>query len=419
MFSFLLHKDFRPSFLKNRHFIATLLLAYILIAFHQSLLLFIRSVSAMFSVTFYSSLKLLLIILCLIIPSQSLDLRRCAVAGATGRTGRLVVEELLRRNISVVALVRDPDKANQVFSKFDASSSSNLEICKCDLTNQQEIVTVMNGVDAALWCATGFSDAPNVNFLEKMKRMLMGAIAPKRSIDAVGIPVVAECLLRANHKKSMERGASSENDLATAGMLPKLVMLSSAGVTRPAWDESKKEKFRGCADIPIVRLNPFGILDVKRQSEDALRQSGVPYCVVRPGGLNDNWPAGSRPIFSQGDVAVGRMNRKDVADVLVDVLTTPEATGKTFELIAAQGYPKAVSIGPALARLSLDTDGPLSMDAIAATYSAMQQLLPGEQQDSAALAMGQTYEELDSGTTGAFGVRGQEAAEAVAPKPSL
>jgi hypothetical protein len=58
------------------------------------------------------------------------------------------------------------------------------------------------------------------------------------------------------------------------------------------------------------------------------------------------------------------------------------------------------------------------MDTLKATYSAMQQLLPGERQDSAALAMGQTYEQLDKGEVGRLGRRGEEDAEAAAPKPS-
>jgi hypothetical protein len=48
----------------------------------------------------------------------------------------------------------------------------------------------------------------------------------------------------------------------------------------------------------------------------------------------------------------------------------------------------------------------------------MQQLLPGEKQDAAALAMGQTYEQLDKGETGRLGARGTENAEAAAPKPT-
>ena len=39
---------------------------------------------------------------------------RVAVAGATGRTGRLVVQELLDRGVQVVSMVRDLDKAKEV-----------------------------------------------------------------------------------------------------------------------------------------------------------------------------------------------------------------------------------------------------------------------------------------------------------------
>jgi len=145
----------------------------------------------------------------------------------------------------------------------------------------------------------------------------------------------------------------------------------------------------------------------------------VNYSIFRPGGLNDNWPSGSRPVFSQGDIAVGRINRKDVATILVDILTTPEATGKTFEGVALAGYPPAVEgIGKALSRLQPDTAGIPSNEVLSASYNAMQQLLPGEKQDAAALAMGQTYEQLDKDEIGRLGKRGQENAEAAAPRPS-
>lgn len=145
---------------------------------------------------------------------------------------------------------------------------------------------------------------------------------------------------------------------------------------------------------------------------------GVSYCIFRPTGLNDKWPSGSRPIFSQGDVAVGRINRKDVATILADCIDTPQATGKTFEAFSVEGYPPASSISDAVGRLRPDSDGPISIETLSATYSSMQQLLPGEKQDAAALAMGQTYEELDADKTGRLGVKGSENAEAVAPKPS-
>lgn len=160
-------------------------------------------------------------------------------------------------------------------------------------------------------------------------------------------------------------------------------------------------------------------LSRKRESEEKLRSMGIPYCIVRPAGLNDDWPSPSRPLLSQGDVAVGRINRKDVARLLVDVLSETEATNKTFECISVAGYPPSRSLQPALSKLLPDNQiETMSEETLFATYSTMQQLLPGEKQDAAALAMGQTYEQLDKGVTGRLGERGKENAEAAAPKPT-
>ena len=307
-------------------------------------------------------------------PIQLSDaVKTVAVAGATGRTGSLVVQELLDRGVDVVALVRNLDKAAEVLPGADAGS--NLKIIKCDLSNEEDIQQAVSGTDAAVWCATGFSDGPS-SFIDRIKNIFGVAVTPKKSIDAVGIVALAEAFA----------SIKGNND-----NLPKVVMLSSAGVTRPSWDDEKKALFVGAADIPIVRLNPFNILNIKAESEEKLRRSGTPYCIYRPSGLNDQHPAGSRPVFSQGDLAVGRINRKDVATILVDCLATEEALGKTFEAFSLAGYPPAKDgIGPALARLRPDAEGIPSNEVLAATYSAMQQLLPGETQQPERLAMGQT-----------------------------
>ena len=324
-----------------------------------------------------------------------------AVAGATGRTGSLVVQELLNREVSVIALVRNLEKAEETLP----TSSASLKVVKCDLSDDDDIKQAVADTDAAIWCATGFSDGPS-SIIDRIKNLFGVALTPKKSIDAVGIVALAEAF------------ASSSAVNGSGSNLPKVVMCSSAGVTRPSWDDEKKEMFPGAADIPIVRLNPFNILNIKAESEEKLRQSGTPYCIYRPSGLNDKHPAGSRPVFSQGDVAVGRINRKDVATILVDCLATEEATGKTFEAFSLAGYPPAKSIGPALARMRPDAEGLPSNEVLMATYSAMQQLLPGETQQPEKLAMGQTYEQLDSGKEGRLGKRGEEDAVGAAPKPT-
>eukprot|EP00526_Cylindrotheca_closterium_P016436 CAMPEP_0113661064 /NCGR_PEP_ID=MMETSP0017_2-20120614/33231_1 /TAXON_ID=2856 /ORGANISM="Cylindrotheca closterium" /LENGTH=336 /DNA_ID=CAMNT_0000575735 /DNA_START=24 /DNA_END=1032 /DNA_ORIENTATION=- /assembly_acc=CAM_ASM_000147 len=290
-----------------------------------------------------------------------------AVCGSTGRVGRRVVFELLDRGY---AIVRNAEKAENVLPCQDPK----VTVVKCDLSSEQDIAASIQGCDAVVWCATGFSDAED-GFIQKLKSLFGIALEPKKSIDSVGIPAIANCMLNA-----------SKTELSS----PRLIMLSSAGTSRPSWSEEKKAKFIRCSDIPIVRLNPFGILDIKADSEKKLRETGVSYCIVRPCGLNDDWPSGCRPVFSQGDVAVGRINRKDVARILVDVASSPEACGKTFEVFSLNGYAPPTSIVPLLDKLRDDSEV-ISEETLENTYNLVQQLLPGEQQDSASLAMGQTY----------------------------
>jgi hypothetical protein len=64
-----------------------------------------------------------------------------------------------------------------------------------------------------------------------------------------------------------------------------------------------------------------------------------------------------------------------------------------------KGYPPPRSLGPALARLQLDSQAAAASDDVAAyaQYSLLQQLLPGEAQDPTALEMGVKYEQVDRG----------------------
>lgn len=91
---------------------------------------------------------------------------RIAIAGATGRTGRHVVSKLLSNEIPVYALVRDTDKAAELFDPTDEL----LSIRKTDLGNEEDVLKAMEEVDcdAAIWCATGFSDAPDQSIWTKV-----------------------------------------------------------------------------------------------------------------------------------------------------------------------------------------------------------------------------------------------------------
>jgi uncharacterized protein YbjT (DUF2867 family) len=333
---------------------------------------------------------------------------RIVVAGASGRVGSRVVRTLLERtNSTVVALTRSKVSEEKLNAALETSNVAmadvrdRLEIVPCDLRNEWQISGLTKGADAAIWCATGFSDGSTpLNKLIGLFYLYTG-----RSVDVSGIASLGNAMRKARKA----RGDASD------GL--DVVMCSSAGVTRTVWSAEKQALYPGAADIPIVRLNPFGILDQKRKSEEALRATGCRYAIVRPTGLNDNWPSG-RAVLTQGDMAVGRINRDDVAELLCVLVAESAAAGKTFEAMGVPAYPKLRSLSPALARLRTDAQlekqgGTLSDAELALEYGLLQQLLPGEAGDAAALAMGQTYEQLDQGQQGRLGERGTEKAPLV------
>ncbi|KAG5179544.1 NADH:ubiquinone oxidoreductase complex I [Tribonema minus] len=111
---------------------------------------------------------------------------------------------------------------------------------------------------------------------------------------------------------------------------PAVVLVSSAGaerVNRLTAEERAK-------DIPIVQLNPQGILNWKFKAETALRTSGVPYAIVRAAGLLPGAKGdGPRLLqLGQADRFSGRITRAELAKAVAATLNSPHATGKTFEV---------------------------------------------------------------------------------------
>jgi len=292
--------------------------------------------------------------LLLVASTQALHV---AIAGATGRTGRLIVDELVAHGHAVTALVRDPAAAKEVLPPTVQIECVDFADAKGGVMRR-----ACASADRLIWAASGFTESGE-------------------SIDNCGMALLP-------YLDNLWRGASDA---------PSVVFLSSAGVTRTSWDEGKKERLLGASDIPIIRLNPGGILEQKCKAEQALRESGLPYVVVRPTGLKfEGWPSG-RPVLSQGDVAVGRTNPTDLAAHLVALLEEPTAAGRTYEYFTLAGYPPPRELSPLLERLTPDAAGALDESAVDATYHALQQLLPGEEQDATKLEMGRTYEQLDAG----------------------
>lgn len=102
----------------------------------------------------------------------------------------------------------------------------------------------------------------------------------------------------------------------------------------------------------------------KRRGERLVRASGNEYTIVRPGWFDLNGDDELRITMRQGDThhvgtpADGVIARSQIARVLVESLTNPNAVGRTFELVAERGAEQD-DLSPVFAALQPDAAGAL------------------------------------------------------------
>ncbi|WP_250121565.1 CIA30 family protein [Chroococcidiopsis sp. CCMEE 29] len=114
----------------------------------------------------------------------------------------------------------------------------------------------------------------------------------------------------------------------SSASLPQFVLVSSAGVTRPGRPGINLEE-----EPPAVRLNDQlgGILTWKLRGEESVRESGMPYTIIRPCALTEE-PGVKALIFEQGDNIKGKVSRDAIAEVCIQALEQPQACNVTFEV---------------------------------------------------------------------------------------
>jgi hypothetical protein len=160
-----------------------------------------------------------------------------------------------------------------------------------------------------------------------------------------------------------------------SGMTPKLVLLSTAAASRVGWSRETKKRYPAAAELPIVRFDPQNILGVKAREEAGVRAAGLPYCIVRPCNLDEEYVSEGGYVLSSGDVATGRISHRDVAALLVSALLEPGACGKTLEAFTLPTLPKR-PLAAAFRALPADREAAGSPPPEDAAYSLLQQLAP-------------------------------------------
>jgi uncharacterized protein YbjT (DUF2867 family) len=105
-------------------------------------------------------------------------------------------------------------------------------------------------------------------------------------------------------------------------------MVSSAGVTQTGTSDAT------AAPRPSQELGD--ILAWKSKAENLIRDSGIPYTIIRPTALTED-PGHQPLIMAQGDILAGNVSRADVANLCVQALRWRGATHKTVEIAQGDG----------------------------------------------------------------------------------
>ena len=254
-------------------------------------------------------------------PAQAEGTKKVVVAGATGQTGRRVLERLAASgNLEVVGGVRSVDKATQSLSesstvvrgamvqKVASVDTSAVALAHLDVVKDSvdEMAQTLEGADS-LVIATGFVPGNPL----KMNQAA-------HDVDNVGTCKLVDAAKKAGVKK--------------------VVMVSSILTNGRNWGQEKSPGF--------VVTNAFGnVLDEKIVAENYLRASGMDWTIVRPGGLKAKPPTGALKISGEDTLNAGEVSRDLVADVCVASLTDSKAKNKILEIIEDDDKPPAVFNG--------------------------------------------------------------------------
>jgi putative NADH-flavin reductase len=192
---------------------------------------------------------------------------RVAVLGATGRTGRAVVDELLLRSHEVVVLVREPRTA---------ALPSEVATVGGDARDPSAVAAVVRGAQS-----------------------VVSALGPRRK-DVTLHREVAPLLVEAMRRAGVRR----------------FVGISGAGVDVPGDAKSRRDRV---VSALIQRLGGRAVQD-KAIEQQVWAASGLDWTLVRPPRLVDGDASGEVEHAASRSPRTTRIRRTDLARFVVDCL---------------------------------------------------------------------------------------------------
>lgn len=194
------------------------------------------------------------------------------VIGANGNTGKRIVDQLKEKDdYEPIAMVRREHQVESFKEKDIAVRLGDLE---------EDFESVFENIDKAIFAAGS------------------GSSTGDEQTEIVD-----------------KQGAIKSIDLAKQKGVKKYVMLSSMGTDIPE-------------QVPGLEV----YLKAKKAADDYLRESGLKYTIVQPGGLTDHQGSGNIKTAEKLN-EFGKVSRDNVAAALIESLKDEKAVNSSFEML--------------------------------------------------------------------------------------
>jgi putative NADH-flavin reductase len=193
---------------------------------------------------------------------------KIAVFGATGGTGRQVVQQALAAGHQVTALARDPSRL--------AGADPNLTVVAGSVLDEAAVQQTLAGADAAVMALGNTANNPEY-------------------VVSQGTQVILDAIGQLDGPRRM-------------------VVVSSIGVG----DSKDQVPF---AFKMLMRTVLRKAMEDKERQEALVKASGLDWIIVRPGGLTDGPATGHYQAGLDPKISAGQVSRADVAAFVLQQLT--------------------------------------------------------------------------------------------------
>ena len=203
---------------------------------------------------------------------------RVLVLGATGKTGRLVVDRVLAKSHEVTVLVRDPSKLR----------TKGVRVLAGDATKPTDVMNAVRGQDAVI--------------------DTIGGTTPYRTtwLETTSVRNIIDAMAAAGARR--------------------LIVISMMGL-----GESRAQTPFWYKHL-LMPTFLHGSTKDKTMMEEAIRASGLDYVIARPPILKNGPPTGRVTVLGSG--AIGHtITRADLANFLVDQLEVNDNLGRAVTVV--------------------------------------------------------------------------------------